>query len=153
MEDLQIFSILATIKAYIAARRPLLKKAVSFAAMGLISAFVDFGTFALAIRVMDLPLVLANVLAWATAVSASYVLNSHTTFAAESGRKLNLRAYGTFVCSGLFGLAAGTVTLLLASYFVPVLFAKVIAIGASFIVNFTLTHFFVFGSSPERRPP
>jgi putative flippase GtrA len=33
---------------------------------------------------------------------------------------------------------------LAASYFMPVLVGKVLAIGASFVVNFTLSHFVVF---------
>ncbi len=37
---------------------------------------------------------------WLVAVSGSYVMNSYVTFAAESGRRLRWRAYGTFVASG-----------------------------------------------------
>ncbi|MBV9236944.1 MAG: GtrA family protein, partial [Xanthobacteraceae bacterium] len=78
------------------------------------------------------------------AVSGSYVLNSMITFAAESGRQLTLRAYVSFVASGVAGLIGNTATLWLASFFVPVVIAKVIAIGASFVLNFSLSHFVVF---------
>jgi putative flippase GtrA len=73
-------------------------------------------------------------------------MNSYTTFAAESGRQLNARAYGAFILSGLAGLVANTTALVLASYIMPVLLAKVCAIGVSFLVNFTLSHLVVFGS-------
>ena len=67
----------------------------------------------------------------------------------ESGRKLSLRAYGTFVASGIVGMIANTTALVLASFVVPVLVAKVIAIGVSFLVNFLLSHFFVFGAARQ----
>jgi putative flippase GtrA len=76
-------------------------------------------------------------------------MNSYTTFAAESGRQLKARAYGVFILSGLAGLIANTTALVLASYVVPVLVAKVVAIGVSFLVNFTLSHLVVFGNRPR----
>ena len=144
-----LHDIFRQIRAYLTARLGLLKKAGSFAAIGVVNTLVDFGLFALAVEVLGLPLVPANVLAWSIAVSGSYVMNSYTTFAAESGRELNLRAYGTFVASGIVGLIANTTALVLASYVVPVLLAKVIAIGVSFLVNFTLSHVVVFGATPQ----
>ena len=71
-------------------------------------------------------------------------MNSMTTFAAESGRKLTWRAYLTFAASGLLGLVADTVTLLFASKFLPIMLAKLVAIGAAFVVNFSMSHFVVF---------
>jgi putative flippase GtrA len=41
-------------------------------------------------------------------------------------------------------LIAYTTTLVLAAQFVPVRATKVMAIGASFLVNFSLSHFIVF---------
>jgi putative flippase GtrA len=137
------------IGTYLTARLGLIKKAGSFAAIGVVNTLVDFGLFALAVEVLGLPLVPANVLAWSIAVSGSYVMNSYTTFAAESGRKLSARAYGTFIVSGIVGLIANTTALVLASYIVPVLIAKLVAIGVSFLVNFTLSHIVVFGTTPR----
>ena len=125
-------------------RITLLRKAGSFAAVGLVNTLIDFGVFVLAYQVLGLPLVPANVLAWLVAVSGSYVLNSFITFAAESGRKLTPRAYGAFVASGIAGVIGNTTALVLASYVVPVLVAKVIAIAVSFLINFSLSHLVVF---------
>jgi putative flippase GtrA len=36
----------------------------------------------------------------------------------------------------------------IASYFMPVLVGKILAIGASFLVNFSLSHFLVFRKRP-----
>ena len=72
------------------------------------------------------------------------VMNSLTTFAKESGRELRLKSYLRFTASQVAGLLANTATVLAASYFMPVLVGKVFAIGASFLVNFSLSHFVVF---------
>jgi putative flippase GtrA len=119
-------------------------KAASFAVIGVVNTLIDLGVFLAAYNVFALPLIPANVLAWLVAVSGSYVMNSHITFAAESGRQLRWRAYGAFVASGVAGVIANTMTLVIASYWIPVLAAKLIAIGASFVVNFSLSHFVVF---------
>ena len=126
------------------ARLGLFKKAGSFAAIGVVNTLIDFGVFVLAYQVAELPLIPANVVAWVIAVSGSYVMNSYITFAAESGRQLRTRAYGAFVLSGIVGLVANTTVLFLASYVMPVLIAKLIAIGVSFLVNFTISHLVVF---------
>jgi putative flippase GtrA len=76
-------------------------------------------------------------------------MNSFITFAAESGRRLTPRAYLTFVASQVLGLIANTGTLVLAALVVPVLFAKLLAIGAGFLVNFSMSHFVVFRTRDE----
>ena len=42
------------------------------------------------------------------------------------------------------GVITNTAVLVIASYWVPVVLAKLLAIGASFLVNFLLSHFVVF---------
>ena len=125
-------------------RRAVSLKAASFAAIGVFNTLIDLGVFLVAYGVFALPLVPANVLAWIVAVSFSYAMNSFITFAHESGRRLRWRDYGTFVMSGIAGVVANTTTLVVASYWVPVLVAKLMAIAVSFLVNFSLSHFVVF---------
>ena len=122
----------------------MLVKATSFALVGVVNTAIDLAVFLAAYNLLGLPLIPANVLAWLVAVTFSYIMNSTITFAAESGRKLRWRDYGTFVASGIVGVVANTATLVLASYVVPVLVAKLMAIGVSFLVNFSLSHFVVF---------
>ncbi len=122
---------------------------MSFAIVGVVNSAVDFGVFSFAYYYLELPIVTANVLAWCVAVSGSYVMNSLTTFARESGRELRARAYVSFVLSQVAGFVANTATVVVASYFMPVLLGKLLAIGASFLVNFSLSHFVVF----RRRHP
>jgi putative flippase GtrA len=136
--------VLRRIMGALQARLGLLKKVGNFAAIGVVNTLIDFGVFVLCYQVAELQIIPANVIAWTVAVSGSYVMNSHITFAAESGRRLNARAYGTFIVSGIAGLIANTTVLVLASYVMPVLVAKILAVGVSFLVNFSLSHFVVF---------
>jgi putative flippase GtrA len=147
-----------------------LRKAVSFALIGVINVGVDTSVFFLiysnlhgaGLRRLDavaqwcactsgdtIALVTSNIIAWAVAVSGSYVMNSFVTFAAESGRQLRWRAYGTFVASGILGVVANTTALVAAAQVMPVLLAKGCAILTAFAVNFCMSHFVVF--RPERR--
>jgi putative flippase GtrA len=124
--------------------RALIVKAVSFAAIGCVNATVDFVVFSILHLYVGLPIIPANLISWCVAVTNSYVLNSMITFAAESGRRLRVRAYVAFAVTQGGGLIANTVTVFVASYFMPVLLAKVLAIGASFVVDFTLSYLVVF---------
>jgi putative flippase GtrA len=136
--------------------RAVLVKAASFALIGVVNVAVDFSVFSIAYFQLGLPLIAANVISWCVAVTGSYVMNSLITFAKESGRRLRVKDYGSFVLSQLGGLLANTTTVFVASYFIalflhlprdaaaPVLLAKGLAIGASFLVNFSLSHFVVF---------
>jgi len=144
-------------------------KAIAFGLVGVVNTAIDYGVFLLARAAFDasptalagftnlsavcrcgsaatLTLVAANTISWLVAVSGSYIMNSSITFAAESGRKLNWRAYFAFVLSGVAGWLANTATLLIAAevLLLPVWLAKVVAILASFVVNFSLSHFVVF---------
>jgi putative flippase GtrA len=130
--------------------RALSLKAASFAMIGVVNTLIDLAVFLVAYSVLALPLVPANVLAWLVAVSCSYVMNCFITFAAESGRQLRLRDYGTFVASGIAGVVTNTTVLVIAAYWMPVLAAKLLAILASFLVNFSLSHFVVFRQRAAR---
>jgi putative flippase GtrA len=125
-------------------RQALVLKAASFASIGVVNTLVDLCLFLLSLKFLTSSLIVANVLAWTVAVSGSYAMNSYITFAAESGRRLNPRAYATFVASQILGLLAATATLVLAAKAMPVIYAKLLAIAASFLVNFSISHFVVF---------
>jgi putative flippase GtrA len=144
-------------------------KALSFASIGVVNTLVDYGVFLLVRAALSgsaaglhaigslndfcqcsnanaTTLVVANLISWSVAVTGSYIMNSSITFAAESGRQLRLKAYLTFVASGIAGLLVNTATLLFAAEVLalPVWLAKAVAILASFLVNFSLSHFVVF---------
>ncbi len=145
------------------------QKAVSFALIGVINVTVDYSIFLAAraglghsntaLSLFDrasascscasattISLIVANIISWSVAVTGSYILNSSITFAAESGRKLRWRRYFVFVASGIFGWLANTATLVFVAQvlLLPVWLAKAVAILASFVVNFSMSHFIVF---------
>jgi putative flippase GtrA len=132
--------------------RKLVTKAASFGLIGCTNAVIDFLVFSLTHLYIGLPIIPANLIAWCVAVTNSYVLNSMITFAAESGRRLSFGRYIGFAVTQVGGLIANTLTVFVASYFIPVLCAKVLAIGASFVVDFTLSHLLVFRQR-EGTPP
>ena len=132
--------------------RTLLLKAMSFGLVGCVNATVDFVVFSVGHLVVGLPIIPANLIAWCVAVTNSYVLNSMVTFAAESGRRLSFGRYIGFAATQVGGLIANTLTVFVASFFIPVLIAKLLAIGASFVVDFTLSYLLVFPRR-EQTPP
>lgn len=128
-------------------------KAISFALVGLVNTAVDATIFFLLLGFATSSLIVANVAAWLVAVTGSYVMNSFTTFSAETGGKLRLRDYAAFLGSGLVAVIATTATVVLAAKFMPVWAAKAIAILVSFVVNFSITHFVVFRPKPNAAGP
>lgn len=149
-------------------QRPLHRKAVIFALIGVVNTAVDYVVFLLARAAFEhsatalllfnalaenchcggttVLLIAANITSWTVAVSGSYIMNSSITFAAESGKKLRWGHYAAFVASGIAGLIANTATLLVAAQILslPIWLAKALAVLASFVVNFALSHFVVF---------
>ena len=123
-------------------------KAMSFAIVGLINTAVDAAIFFLLLGFVTPSLVVANITAWFVANIGSYVMNSFTTFSAETGGKLSLKHYAGFVGSGLVAVTVSTITVVLAAKLMPVWAAKAIAILVSFAVNFSITHFVVFRAKP-----
>ena len=149
-------------------------KAIAFGLVGVINTVVDYCVFLLARAAFGssaaalagfaslssfckcgnatmFSLIAANTISWIVAVSGSYVMNSFSTFAAETGRKLRWHAYFAFVLSGVAGWIANTATLLILAelLLLPVFLAKAAAVLASFIVNFLLSHFLVFRARPR----
>ena len=132
--------------------RTLVTKAISFGLIGCVNATVDFVVFSILHLYAGLPIVPANLMSWCVAVTNSYVLNSMFTFAAESGRQLKFKSYIAFAMTQVGGLIANTITVFVASFFIPVLIAKLLAIFASFVVDFTLSHLLVFRRREETPP-
>src|SRR5205809_2068053 len=94
-------------------------KAVSFALVGLVNTAVDAAVFFLLLAYVTPSLAIANVTAWFVANTGSYVMNSLTTFSAETGGRLRAKDYVGFVGSGLVAVTASTITVVLAARFMP----------------------------------
>lgn len=120
-------------------------KAILFALIGAFNTVVDIGVFSFVYFYIGTQIFVANVAAWVVAVSSSYVLNSSITFAVESRGRLSVLTYFAFAMTQLAGFAVNTAGVIVAAYFIPVLYAKIIATVGSLIVNFWLSNSFVFG--------
>lgn len=107
---------------------PTFLKMVSFAMIGVANALVDFGVFAFDYKLLGMPLVPSNVVAWLVAVSGSYLMNTLITFRHESGRILRREDYLTFVGFGILGVFSAITPLVALSYFVEVFVAKLVSI-------------------------
>lgn len=120
--------------------RKLLQQMFSFGLIGFVNAGVDTAVFFAALKFVTDNLIVANVCAWVVAVSCSYILNSRFTFR----KPLRIKDYLFFATTQIGGLVANTTALLLTAPYVPLIVAKIIAIGFGFVVNFTLARFIVF---------
>jgi putative flippase GtrA len=123
-----------------------------FGLVGLVNAGVDavvfFSAVALIGRAMpalgnEWQIILSNTASFAVAVTCSYFLNSRFTFK-KRHEELDFRGYILFVASQVAGFVAHTVTLVVASKYLPLPLAKLCGIGVGFVVNFTLARAFVF---------
>lgn len=126
------------------------QKILRFALIGVGNTLVDFSVFTIAYKVVGLPIVASNVVAWLVAVTGSYILNTYITFHVESGRLLRYRDYLTFAASGVLGMVMTTAVLLLLSLYVHVMVAKAISILVGFAVNFTMSNLVVFRARPPK---
>ncbi len=116
--------------------RAILVKAVSFAIVGLVNTGIDFGVFTFAYYYLG----------W-------HILVANADRLAAGGQQLLRHEFTDHICGGIGtpaepaslhyvhlaqtgGLIANTATVFVLSYFMPAWMAKILAIGASFIVNF-----------------
>lgn len=128
--------------------RALLKQVFSFGLIGFVNVAIDAAVFFTVYHTLTESLVAANVCAWLVAVTCSYFLNSRFTF----GKQPRLKDYLFFAATQTGGLVANTTALVVAvkllAPFVDasaaLVLAKIIGIGAGFVVNFTLARFLVF---------
>jgi putative flippase GtrA len=135
--------------------RTILAKGVSFGLIGCVNATIHVSIFSVGYYLIGLPIVVANVVAWCIAVTNSYVMNSLFTFAEESGRRLSVKAHLAFAATQVGGLIANTITIYVVAWLIPVSFAQsigidavmigaIVAVGVSFVVDFTLSYLVVF---------
>jgi putative flippase GtrA len=142
----------------------LVLKAISFGLIGCVNAAIHLTVFSVGYYLLGFYIVVANVIAWCVAVTNSYIMNSLFTFAAESGRRLSIKGHLTFAATQIVGLIANTITIYVVARLVPEAFANligldpvligaIVAIGVSFLVDFTLSHLVVFRRGQQEPHP
>lgn len=110
-----------------------------FCAVGAVNTVVDFGVFFLCYYGLRWPLLLANGIAFSAAVTGGYHLNKNWTFRGGSGGSII-----KFAVVALGGLAVSSLVIYFASLYMPVIAAKIVAIGAALVWNYAGSSLFVF---------
>lgn len=121
---------------------------IKFSAVGALNTAVDFGVYFTLTRLIFLfqqNYLLANALAFLAAVTNSYFLNKYWTFAFNE-RGSFWKQYGLFFITSLFTLTVLEIILyyLIERLDIYDLFAKVLLIIISVVLNFFFSKFIVF---------
>ncbi|MCB1437198.1 MAG: GtrA family protein [Rhodobiaceae bacterium] len=119
-----------------------------FATVGLANSTIDFSVFSALHLALGLAIVPANILSYAVAASFSYLANSRWTFAGRK-KERDIWDFVRFQLVNLIGLALATTVLVVLAAYIPVLVAKLCAIGASFAWSFSILNLVVW---PKRTP-
>lgn len=114
-----------------------------FSFVGLINTLLDFSVFSLLFYLYGVSYVIAHVVAFLIAVTNSFLLNSLWTFKNLKRDRL-VRQIAAFLAVGLVGLALTTATIYLLGQYIPVLLAKLAAVGVSMVWNYLGSWLFVF---------
>jgi len=132
-------------------RYPLLKKLVKFSLTGGIAALIDLGGLQIMVRYLSVPEEFAVVLSSLISVIFVFIFNKFFTFRDTSSRYASqilkfALVYGFAIVLNGF---VSNIFLLLGFHY---LVAKIIAIAIGAVINFVLSHFFVFTKQQEIVP-
>ena len=112
--------------------------------VGVLNTAIDFAVFFTLVEGFGVAIVLANVLAFSTAVINSFFLNKYWSFAGRRSDRANAVQLPLFVAVNFGGMVLSTGVLWWLAGFLPVWLAKVLATVASFIWNFVASRQMVF---------
>lgn len=138
---------------------PLLRQFVKFCLVGATSTTIDLGLFAL-LRSMEVPLLLAQTLAFSVAVSNGFFWNRRWTFRARDPEQAR-RQYASFYAVNVVGFTLNTTLLLLFAYLFLAagfpqrqaeLLGKMAAVPIVAIWNFSASKFWAFAGALRQRP-
>ncbi len=132
-------------------KRHVLLRVGRFSIVGALNTLVDIAVFMALLKLFAVPLVTANLLAFAVALANSYVMNRLWTFG-DSTAPHDLATISRFLSCNVAGALLATAALaILARVGLPVLAAKVLSIAVSMVWNYLTMRHLVFRppSSPE----
>jgi putative flippase GtrA len=120
------------------------RRAAIFIAIGVVNTAIDISAFACLYQLVGLGVIPSNVLAFVIALTNSYIMNSLITFADRHGGRHTLRSFARFLSVAVTSMTASTAIVYLISMFTHPLIAKLIATGASMMINYFGSYWFVF---------
>ncbi len=120
------------------------RRAATFVAVGAVNTIIDVAAFACFYQLAGLDVISSNVLAFLIAVTNSYIMNFLITFADRHSGRGTIRSFARFLLVAVISLCVSTIIVYLCSIFMHPLFAKLIATGASTVINYRGSYRFVF---------
>ena len=120
------------------------RRAATFVAVGAVNTVIDVAAFACFYQLAGLDVILSNVLAFLLAVTNSYIMNFLITFADRHSRRGTLRSFARFLLVAVLSLCVSTVIVYLLSMLMHPMIAKLVATGASTVINYCGSYRFVF---------
>lgn len=110
-----------------------------FATVGVVNTAVDFAVFSVAFKVIGLPILLANGIAFSVAVTNSYLMNRLWTYRGHETRRREHETFFLYILISIGGLAVSSLVIVMLAAITHWTLAKVGAIGATFAWNYLLT--------------
>ena len=120
------------------------RRPATFALVGATNTAVDLAIFAALTLLAGFAPLLANAVSFSLAAVNSFVLNGLLTFADRGVALASAARAGRFALVTLATLAVSTLVLWLALPFMPAMLAKVVSIGATFLVGYALSSRLVY---------
>jgi putative flippase GtrA len=119
-------------------------KVARFTVVGVINTGVDIAIFSLLFYVIQMPLLVANSIAYLTAATNSFVLNKYWTFSETRHHGRAHHQFGVFLVLGLIGLGLSNIVVWWLAAYVPEIVAKALSVGVLFVWNLGTSRFIVF---------
>ncbi len=114
-----------------------------FSAVGAINTVIDFAVFFFLYNWFGVPILVAHVLAFFTAMANSFIMNALWTFKKLKREQLVEQVSSFFILS-LMGLVLSSLAIYIASFYMHGVLAKVLAVFVSFAWNYVGCKFVVF---------
>ena len=121
------------------------RRATAFVGVGALNTVIDFSAFACLNQLAGLDPAPSNVLAFLIAVANSYIMNTLITFA-DRRRRHPVRSFARFLLVAVAAMAVSTIIVHFLAMLMHPLIAKLIAVGASTLINYIGSCWFVFSS-------
>ena len=115
-----------------------------FAVVGVLNTAIDIGVFTALHFGAGVDLLIANSLGFAAGLTNSFFLNKYWTFRETRGQGRIARQIPVFLALNLIALALSNATVWALALLIPVIAAKLAAVGVTFVWNYWTSRRFVY---------